>query len=361
MPAFSSSLFSLHRLTFSHPGLAAQLIDFYGSAESVLAAFDERLTPVSAGLSHKLRVIAHSKEHLTSVDQDTSWANETNHSVLRLGDENYPVLLSEISDPPLLLFVWGDPKFLLQDQLALVGSRKASPDGISIAEQLSSELVASGFVITSGMALGIDAAAHRGALKVGGQTIAVQGVGAGAIYPRRHERLALKIVESGCLLSEYPTSIDARAHQFPQRNRIVTGLTKGTIVVEASEASGSLISARLAMEQGREVFAVPGSVRTKHSDGCHRLIKQGAKLVTNLADVLEEFNDFELKRHRRVRNFSEQERPVVEALQHGSCHADKLHEQTGIEIHHLMAVLMALEIRGEIQSDHNGYRMTDEL
>ena len=350
-------LLQLHRLTYGEPGLAKKLIKHYGSPEATLKYFDARLTPVRPAVSQRLSEAF--KQQPKELHQYESWQALPDHFVLTMGDSNYPEQLAEIADPPLVLFGLGNASCLQQDQLSIVGSRKASKTGIILGEQFASELSAVGFVVTSGLALGVDAAAHRGALKVGGQTVAVEAVGAGDVYPRRHERLAAQIKDAGCLLTEYPSGVEARPYHFPQRNRIVTGLSRGTLVVEAAESSGSVISARLAMEQGREVFAVPGSAISSRNEGCHRLIRQGAKLVANLADLLEEFSDFEVKRHVRPRKLSDQEQVIVDVLASHPAHADRIHEVTGIAIHELMALLISLEIQGEIKSDGVGYRLSN--
>lgn len=196
----------------------------------------------------------------------------------------------EISDPPPLLFVIGNPDLLQQSQLAMVGSRNPSVDGRENAQAFARELVNQGLVITSGLALGIDAAAHQGALAGDGLTIAVTGTGLDRVYPARHRALAKEIAARGALVSEFPIGTPALAENFPRRNRIISGLSLGTLVVEAAPQSGSLITARLAAEQGREVFAIPGSIHNPLARGCHQLIRQGAKLVESVADILEEIH-----------------------------------------------------------------------
>lgn len=203
-------------------------------------------------------------------------------------DEDFPVLLKHTADPPELLFVSGCTEILHWPQLAIVGSRKASPSGIKQAEQIARDLAYAGLVISSGLALGIDAAAHRGCLMAGGRTIAVLGSGLDQFYPRRNLKLGEQIIEQGgAIVSEYPFGTPPQAANFPKRNRIVTGLALGTLVVEAAERSGSLISASLALEENREVFAIPGSINNPLSRGCHKLIKQGAILVEGASDIAE--------------------------------------------------------------------------
>lgn len=357
MADVTEAVLSLHRLTFTRPGLGRELIDAYGSAEQVLKYFDQRLTPLAPALADRFRTALNDLEHERSVAQDASWQSRDGHYLLLESDSRYPPLLKQINDPPLVLFCWGEPAALQKDQVAIVGSRRASANGVAIAETFAAELCACGFVATSGLALGIDAAAHRGAIAAGGATIAVQAIGAGDVYPRRHVRLAQQVAETGCVITEYPTAIPALARHFPSRNRIVTGLSRGTLVVEARLASGSLISARLAMEQGREVFAVPGSTLVKYNEGCHQLIRHGAKLASSIADIIEEFPEFEVKRHRRTQALTEAEQAIIAVLEEAPCHADRLHELTGIEIPELMTLLINLEIQQNIESGPQGYRL----
>lgn len=359
MEPLSEALVSLHRLTVDHPGLGAKLIRWYGSASAVLAEFDPRLTPLAPAVAEKISRSSRNSDHLAGVKKDLNWMEGEQRWIVTAIDDHYPPRLAELDDAPLLLFGEGNPETISTDQIAIVGSRRATENGVKTAETLGEQLAACGFAITSGLALGIDAAAHRGALKVGGATVAVQGIGAGEIYPRRHMRLAMDITQSGCLVSEYPVGTPAFPRNFPSRNRIVTGLSRGTLVVEAQIGSGSLISARLAMEQGREVFAVPGSILAKQSEGCHALIRQGAKLAANVADIVEEFPEFEVKRHRKARKFSVDEAKIIDELARSPCQADVLHEATGIEVPQLMALLIHLEIQGEIESGAMGYRLLD--
>jgi len=208
--------------------------------------------------------------------------------ILTLHDPAYPALLKEIADPPPLLFVRGDPAVLSRPQLGIVGSRNPTPGGRSLAEDFARSLSRCGLVVTSGMALGIDAAGHRGALRGGGTTLAVAGTGPDRIYPARHRDLARAIVEQGAIISEFAPGTPALPSNFPRRNRIISGLSLGVLVVEAACRSGSLITARLAAEQGREVFALPGSIHNPLARGCHHLIRQGAKLVEDIEDIVEE-------------------------------------------------------------------------
>jgi DNA processing protein len=209
--------------------------------------------------------------------------------VIVLGDETYPPLLKEIIDPPLALHFRGDVSLLARPALAIVGSRRASPYGVNAAEHLARQIAGAGIVIVSGGARGIDAAAHQAALDAGGATIAVLGTGIEIIYPMSNRRLFRRIEERGLIVSEFPPGTPPKPENFPMRNRVISGLARGTVIVEATSRSGSLITARMAAEQGRDVFAVPGSIFSAGSEGTHRLVQYGAKLVHDANDVLEEF------------------------------------------------------------------------
>ncbi|MEQ8232381.1 MAG: DNA-processing protein DprA [Gammaproteobacteria bacterium] len=218
-----------------------------------------------------------------------AWAAESPaRRILVLGDADYPPRLAAIARPPLVLFVEGRMELLGSDQVAIVGSRKATSHGLRIASEFAGDLAAAGLTVTSGLALGIDAAAHEGALAVAGATLAVVGCGIDRVYPARHRRLAGAIRSTGAIVSEFALGTPPARRHFPQRNRLIAGLSLGTLVVEAAARSGSLSTAFHALEQGREVFAVPGSIRNPQAQGCHILIKQGAKLTERVEDVLEE-------------------------------------------------------------------------
>ncbi|VFM95294.1 MAG: DNA protecting protein DprA [Candidatus Kentron sp. G] len=219
---------------------------------------------------------------------DLRWLEQPDHHLLTLSDAGYPPRLAEIPDPPPVLFARGGGEVLTHPQIAIVGSRNPTPMGQETAFAFARELARMGFVITSGLATGIDAAAHRGAMAGGGRTIAVVGTGLDRVYPGRHRELALEIVKNGACVSEFPLGTPPIAGNFPRRNRIISGLGLGILVVEATTRSGSLITARLAGEQGREVFAIPGSIHNPLARGCHLLLRQGAKLVESAADILEE-------------------------------------------------------------------------
>jgi DNA processing protein len=223
-----------------------------------------------------------------AIDRDLQWASQEDCFVIPFSSSWYPVQLREISDPPVLLYVQGDPEILHYPQLAMVGSRNPGHAGRETAFEFARHLSQAGLIITSGMAGGIDTESHRGALQGNGLTVAVTGTGLDIVYPAKNRPLAKQIAAQGALVSEYPTGTRPVAHNFPRRNRIISGLSAGTLVVEAALHSGSLITAKQAMEQGREVFAIPGSIHNPLAKGCHYLIRQGAKLVETGDDVLQE-------------------------------------------------------------------------
>lgn len=232
----------------------------------------------------------------TDIAADLAWLELPGRHILRFHDPAYPQQLREIAQPPPLVFVQGDVELLSLPQLAMVGARSATPQGLENAQAFAAELARRGFVITSGLALGIDGAAHRGALQAAGGTVAVCATGLDRVYPARHQALAREIAAQGALVSEFPIEVPALAENFPRRNRIISGLAMGVLVVEAARESGSLITARQAVEQGREVFAIPGSIHNPMARGCHALIRQGAKLVETVDDLLEELGPL-LGRH----------------------------------------------------------------
>ena len=284
-----------------------------------------------------------------SVDRSMAWAAQPGQHIVTLADAEYPKALLEIADPPCLLYVRGNPGLLEKRGLAVVGSRNATPQGVQTAENFAKALAGKGLAIISGLALGIDAAAHRGALAAGGETIAVIGTGADRLYPARNRELALAIAEHGAIVSEFPLGTPAIAANFPRRNRIISGLSRGVLVVEAAPESGSLITARLAAEQGREVFAIPGSIHSPVARGCHKLIKQGAKLVETALDILEEFGNYpEAADIGPSSLLAGEENAVLGALGHDPCNLDDLAERTGLAADRLLTELLTLELAGQV-------------
>lgn len=283
----------------------------------------------------------------------------------------YPPLLKQVSSPPPQLFVCGDLDCLSEPQLAMVGSRHASMEGLECASRFAQEFSRAGLVITSGMALGIDGHAHDGALRGGGKTVAVLGSGLNHLYPARHRDLALRIREQGALVSEFRPDAKPRAEHFPRRNRIISGLSVGVLLVEAAEKSGSLITARYAAEQGRDVFAIPGSIHHPTSRGCNLLIKQGACLVQSAQDVLDEIENlvhWSVAHHPHqthhvqhdlfAQNDHTEELPFADLLANVSSHAtpvDILADRTNIPVNEVMMQLLELELLGHVVAVSGGY------
>lgn len=267
------------------PAALARLLEAFGDAQTALGAGPRRWR--SAGLD-EAQAAALASPDRDGVAQDLAWLAGAGRHLVTWSDPAYPPQLRHIPQAPPALFCQGDLELLRRPQVALVGARSASPQGIENAKAFAGALAARGLVVTSGLALGIDGAAHRGALAADGLTLAVCATGLDRVYPARHRELALEIAARGLLVSEFPTGVQALPDHFPRRNRIIAGLALGVVVVEAARESGSLITARLASEQGREVFAIPGSIHNPMARGCHALIRQGAKLVETVDDILEE-------------------------------------------------------------------------
>ncbi|MDO8420057.1 MAG: DNA-processing protein DprA [Rubrivivax sp.] len=269
-------------------------------------------------------------------------------SVLVLGDPAYPERLLQTADPPLLLYVQGAPALLSAPAIAVVGSRHPTPQGLDNARAFGRSLSAQGYVVVSGLALGIDGAAHEGALEGAAGTVAVVGTGIDRVYPRRHRELAHRIAAHGALASEFAPGTPALPEHFPQRNRIIAGLSLGTLVVEAALPSGSLITARLASEAGREVFAIPGSIHAPQSKGCHYLLKQGAKLVETAQDIIEELRG--VLHPQAILPLGEPAvaDPLLDALGHDPVTLDALMARTGASAAELTVRLLDLELEGSV-------------
>lgn len=302
--------------------------------------------------------------------------------LLGWGDRGYPEALRHIPDAPAVLYVRGEVSLLERPQVAIVGSRNATRAGLDHARQFASALAERGYAVTSGLAQGIDGAAHAGALAAGGDTVAVVGTGADVVYPRAHRALTEQIVQQGVLVSEYPPGTGPKSGHFPRRNRIISGLSRGILVVEAGLRSGSLITARLALEQGRDVFAIPGSIHNPLARGCHELIRQGAKLVETVDDIEEELTawwnrpveapipepapkappasrtpvrDAEPEIAAMPDHLSDREIAVLDALGYDPRSTDQICEATGLPADQLMQALLMLEMEGLVESAPGGY------
>jgi DNA processing protein len=356
------SWFVLLRAMAAHGGRSELLglLDELGSPEALLSlaprALRSRLPPALAE--------ALGAPDAVRIEADLAWLSGADISLIGHGDPAYPPLLAGIPDPPLALFVRGDVGVLSEPQLAIVGSRNPTPGGRDTAQAFASHLARCGLTITSGLAAGIDAAAHEGALDGGGATVAVCGTGLDAVYPAANRELAHRIVTRGALVSEFLPGTRPVQRNFPERNRIIAGLSLGTLVVEAALRSGSLITARLASEQGREVFAIPGSIHNPLAKGCHRLLRDGAKLVEQASDVLEELGplaalatdmsgaDPTPRSPQRVRD--PEQRRVLEALGHDPVPVDLLVERTGLAAAVLSSILLILELEGQVSATPGG-------
>jgi DNA processing protein len=336
-----------------------------GGPSAVLAA--DRSALRALGIAEDLaRAIAAATPQ--AAEADLRWLEAPEHHLLRIDDPGYPGRLRALPDAPPLLFVHGDPSLLADPQIALVGSRNPSPGGAETAADFAEALARAGLIVTSGLALGVDAAAHRGALRAGAPTLAVAGTGIDRIYPARHRDLAHEIVERGALVSEFPVGTEARREHFPRRNRIISGLSLGTLVVEAARQSGSLITARLAGEQGREVFAVPGSIHNPMARGCHRLIREGAKLVETAADVLEELRgvlpDALAAAPDRPQEDAQSAGPqaldgeyaaLLDCVGYEPTSIDRLVERSGLTPDAVSSMLLILELKDLVAAVNGGY------
>lgn len=341
---------------------ARRLLAQCGSATAIFhASMAELQHSVSLAQAAQLR---HPPEGFASAAETTwQWLHHRGadyaHALIVLGDPRYPECLLHIADPPLMLYAIGPARWLMrnaplvdgQRSLAIVGSRNPTPQGADNAYQFAQHLAGQGWCIVSGMALGVDASAHEGALDATGTThptIAVVGTGVDRVYPRQHKALAHRLAQNGLVISEFPLGTPPIAGNFPKRNRIISGLTRGTLVVEAALASGSLITARTASEQGREVFAIPGSIHSPQARGCHALIRQGAKLVEHAQDILEEFGDVTIAAAPtdEVAAAPETMHPLLDAMGYDPVAIDVLSARTGWSAADLQAQLLELELDG---------------
>ncbi len=346
------SLSSWLRLTLI-PGIGGEtqrkLLAAFGLPEAVFSAGRSALRGVIGDKSASLLLESDNGEAVAAA---RAWSESVDHYIVTLADPEYPQALLEIPDPPTLLYVRGRVELLNRPVLAIVGSRNPTPQGIQNAERFAAAFAAAGLVIGSGLALGIDAAAHRGALAADGDTIAFIGTGIDRIYPARNRELALEIGARGAIVSEFPIGTPVSAANFPRRNRLISGIARGVLIVEAATESGSLITARLAGEQGREVFAIPGSIHSPQSRGCHKLIKQGAKLVETAQDVLEELRWGVPAPETVGRQNDSGAAPddLLSVMGFDPCGLDELARRSGLPADTLGARLLHLELDGRVAS-----------
>lgn len=368
MPAASASelafWLALNRVAGLAPDLFRQFVAEFGTLEALFRS------PSPQALA-RLRVpnavivqLLDSGPLLESAQQDLKWLEEPDHHLVTCLDDGYPALLREIPAAPPLLYVSGNPGALLNLQVAVVGSRHPTRAGRDTARIFARDLAEAGITVTSGLAAGVDGAAHGGALDGGGATVAVLGTGIDRVYPRVHEALAERIAASGALVSEFPLGRPPLAVNFPRRNRIISGLSLGVLVVEANSRSGSLITARFAAEQGRELFAIPGSIHSPQSRGCHLLIRQGAKLVERVDEITEELGalaEFQIAAGRPPVNenagitLTDEQRSLLDELDFQPRTVDALVDATGSPVERVAAVLIELELRALIAQEQGGY------
>lgn len=358
------------------PGLGARIVrerlQTEGSAVAVLARL--RREPAASGISDATRAALIDPDH-EALEGDRAWLAQPDHHLLTWSDADYPALLRDVPRPPVALFVRGDPAVLWQPQLAMVGSRNPTAGGRDNAQAFAAALARAGVVITSGLAGGVDSAAHEGALR-GGRTIAVVGTGPDVVYPSGNAALAERIAAAGAIVSEFAPGTPPRAEHFPQRNRLIAGLSLGTLVVEAALRSGSLITARLATEAGRDVFAMPGSIHNPMARGCHQLIRDGARLIETAGEILEELKPMAARLAERLRATLSAESAVAgvpgtndvigdrladpdyrrlwDALGHDPQPVDTLAARTGLTVADISSMLLIMELDGLITVGANG-------
>jgi len=337
------------------------LLSRFGDVESIVVQPQSNLK--DAGLSNEKSAAIASPDH-GRLETALKWLDHDDHHVVAYSQDDYPELLTQIPGPPLLLYVNGNVDSLHLPSLAIIGSRNPTRGGVRNAVEFSRHLSQRGFSIVSGLAEGIDTAAHRGALDAGGKTVAVLGHGVDRVYPASNFELAHSISEGGALVSEYPLGARPLRWHFPERNRLISGLCLGTLVIEAARRSGSLITARLASEQGREVFALPGSIHNPLARGCHKLIRQGAKLVETAADILGELRPLTGHLLQTTKESTSPDYPESNAdedyaelrsiLSHDPITIDELEGQSGLTIEQLSSMLLILELHGEVESLSGG-------
>ncbi len=330
------------------------LVGHFHSAQAALSASVSALSQVS-GIDRTLaeNILQHGDADFAA--RQLEILAQRNARLLTYWDEDYPTLLKKIPDPPALLYMAGELPSSEQSLLAVVGTRAPTQYGKLVVEKLTAELAARGFTIVSGLARGIDTIAHRTALKSGGRTLAVLGSGLDVMYPAENEKLAQEIVTSGAVLSEYPFGAKPDAVNFPRRNRIISGLSLGVLVIEAGLESGAMITANLALEHNREVFAVPGSIMSMKSAGPHQLIREGAKLVHSVDDVLEEllgqldFFGRQRTEEKPAPELEEKSKRIYDLLSHEGLHIDELIRKTGLSSAEMMTLLLELEFKNLVK------------
>jgi len=353
---------ALLRVPGMQPDIYHRLLEVFGTPGRVFAA-----RPTDLGQLGLNTVLVHAilDAPIAALDQDHNWLQQPDHHLITFNDARYPELLKAISTPPPLLFVRGDPDFLQLPQLAMVGSRNPTPSGRKTAHEFAHYLSSAGITITSGLARGIDAASHQGALQGIGGTVALVAHGLDIVYPAAHRHLAADIAGNGAIVSEHPIGTRPLKAYFPRRNRIISGLSLGTLVVEAALNSGSLITAKHALEQDREVFAIPGSIHNPLARGCHRLIRQGAKLVETASDILEELSALlptdlltrvgQAEENTHAQTLDPDHQKLLKCLAYDPLPIDELVDRSGFTAPEVASMLLILELEGYVVSESGRY------
>jgi len=352
-----NDLYSILSLV-SVPGLGPHrirsLVGHFGSSQAVLNAGIKELSQVE-NIDEKIAHNIKRKVDHAFANHQLSLIEKHKIKLITYWDKEYPAILRKIYDPPVLLYVKGSLWEDGENGIGVVGTRTASQYGRWVAERFGEDLARVGVTVVSGMARGIDSCAHRGAIKGGGKTVAVLGCGLDIIYPPENQKLYEQIAENGAVISEFPIGTEPVSAYFPRRNRIISGLSLGTVVVEAGGKSGALITAYMALDQGREVFAVPGSIRSFRSKGTHKLIKEGAKLVENVEDILAEIPELKVNKERKekrgdlVKLLSDKEKILWEVLSEEPLHIDKIALDAKMETSETLALLLSLELKNFVK------------
>jgi len=357
------SWLALHLMPGLGPVTCHKLVAHFGTPDKVLSASVSSLKTICRLRRESLAALdGDGRENLqTLAGREIELAAEKNITIMAIDDPHYPLWLKNIHDPPVVLYVLGNPELLNGRGIGIVGSRAATHYGRNIAEQMANGLAGQGFTVISGMALGIDTAAHKGALAAGGPTVAVLGCGLDIIYPPGNHKLYRDIAESGAVVSEYPLGTTPDSFRFPARNRIISGLALGVVVVEAANRSGSLITASHALEQGREVFAVPGRIDSVKSAGTHTLLQQGAKLVHSINDIVAEFShlgpikyqhdaEHEKRKQELFNDLNNEEAILIACLDVYPRTIDEIVRQSGFTPQKTSEILLLLELKGLVES-----------
>jgi len=353
---------ALHRCKGIGPATCQALLQYFHNPETIFASTRKQLEACQLNEQCIESIL---KPDWQGVEQDLEWSLSEQNHILPLNNIHYPHLLKECGDASAVLYVMGNIEALSEPQIAMVGSRNPSAGGKQTAIEFARHLSAAGLVVTSGLAIGIDSACHQGALDANGTTIAVTGTGLDRVYPAKNKELAHSIIEQrGTLVSEFPVGTPVRPDNFPRRNRIISGLSLGTLVIEAAIKSGSLITARYAAEQGREVFALPGSIHNPLARGCHRLIKQGAKLIETADDIISELKPLAVaqqylsqdtdKKQELTNNLNKDHLQLLNEMGYDPVAVDEIVQRSGLTAEEVSSMMLILELQGNVAPSPGG-------